>query len=301
MCWNTAHLLKRTLLSLQKQTISQEWELLIIDDRSEDDIPAVLATYGVGLPIRYHRLEHDMGMRGNTAAINYGVEQAQGRIVMWSTPEVMLPPGALAAVLAAHTDEHLFVTIPSHGLTVEMQLRIDKVNWRKDFQQLVTLADPYPEGHWNSLWFWLNFYNDGMLSHGKRSSFGNNQTVAVNRDYWRSSIKKFPLFLDYGTDDPWLAGHRGGHGFRDLTLWDQPAYHQWHTRAQYWMAQGKAPMWNKWGHTTHNFAQDPEVPMGGTCEIWDHGDHSPLSEAEATEALKQRDMVLATGWQPVQS
>ena len=69
MCWNTSHLLARTLRTLQKQTLD-DWELIVVDDMSEDDVPLVLRQNGEGLPIKYHRLEHEMGMRGNTVSLN---------------------------------------------------------------------------------------------------------------------------------------------------------------------------------------------------------------------------------------
>jgi len=297
MVYNTSHLMARTLQTLQKQTLD-DWELIIVDDMSEDDVPLTIANHGHGLPIRYRRLEHDMGMRGNTASINYGQNQAVGEIVMWSTPEVMLPPGALRAVydtLDARLG-NVFVTIPSHGLTAEVQMRIDEVNWEANphyIKELVADADP---DDWNSVWFYLNFYKDGRKANGRQPKYGNNQTVGVRRQVWLDTIGKFPLFLDYGSDDPWLSNKRKKLKFQDITLWEQEAYHQWHATHQYWMAQGKAPNWNHAGHTTSNIANDPEVPDEGTCEIWDNSDKSPLSEAAIAEALKQGECVTATGY-----
>ena len=37
------------------------------------------------------------------------------------------------------------------------------------------------------------------------------------------------------------------------------------------MAYGKAPNWNLWGHTMVNHYNDPQVPEGGTCMLWDQG------------------------------
>jgi len=299
MCYNTAYLLGRTLETLQKQTLD-DWELIIVDDNSEDDVLLTLARHGAGLPIQYHRLEHDFGMRGNTFSINYGVEQAQGHVVMWSTPEVMLPPGALQAAYDAHVaapSERLWVTIPSHGLTAGMQLRIDTVNWREDIHSIKRLvADQSPES-FDSRWFYTNFHKDGRRDQPRKKEYSNNQTVAVVRQTWLDTVGSFPLFMDYGSDDPWAGGARREHGFKVVTLWEQEAYHQWHPFAQFWMAQGKAPNWNRWGHTTSNLMNDPRVPDGGTCEIWDKGDRSPLTEAEkAHEYEVVAPLVAAVGY-----
>lgn len=310
MCWNTSHLLARTLQTLQKQTLD-DWELIVVDDMSEDDVPLVLRQNGEGLPIKYHRLEHEMGMRGNTVSLNYGIEQARGYVVMWSTPEVMLPPGALWAAYEAHirgevgrklgakSCSPLWVTIPSHGLTAELQLCIDKVDWESDLHNIEEMALEFPPSHWNSIWFYLNFYQNGRRGGPRKLNYGNNQTVAVAREEWLDTVGSFPLFCDYGSDDPWISRERGRHGYTDVTLWNQEGYHQWHTTCQYWMAQGKAPNWNAKAHTTSNVANDPRIEArGGTCEIWDHGDRSPMTEAQIEDALRQGPMVAATGFRP---
>lgn len=300
MVWNTSHLMARTLYTLQKQTIVQPWELIIIDDNSEDDVVGTLDKYGQGLPIKYIRLEHNMGMRGNTFSLNRGIEEATGRVLMWSTPEVMLPPLALESVLLIPEEERRWVTIPSHGLTAEVQLKIDTVDWKSDIHNLKKLIAEYNEESWNSIWFNLNFHVDGRPSRPHKTTYGNNQTVAVDRLEWMKTIKSFPYFLDYGTDDPWISAERIRHGYQDITFWEQEAYHQWHATCQYWMAQDKAPNWNKFGHTTSNILNDPRVSPNGTCSIWDGGNTSPMSEEEKKEALKQHNYVIATGFRPKQ-
>lgn len=301
MTWNTSHLLGRTLETLCNQTIGDGWDLLVIDDKSDDDVQVVLDPFVDRLPITYVRLEHDMGMRGNTFAINYGIEWADSNVVMWSTPEVMLPPGALdAAYSTVMTDLFTpkFVTIPSHGLTHRLQMEIDDSMWQEDIHNIKELVAQVPPNAFESKWFYLNFYHDGRVDLGtKRKSYGNNQTVAVNKGIWMDKIGKFPYFLDYGSDDPWISGERRKKGYKDITLWEHEGYHQWHTKCQYWMAQGKAPNWNKWGHTMSNILNDPKVPSGGTCKIWDGGRHDQMTEAEIESALCQRDLVESSGFQ----
>ncbi len=299
MTWNTSHLLDRTLFTLQQQTMNN-WELIIVDDNSEDDVPATLEKHS-SLPIRHFRLEHAMGMRGNTVSLNYGIRKARGKVVMWSTPEVMLPPGALQAAhdtVINSLDYPAWVTVPSHGLALGIQLAIDTVDWKENIHSIKTLADVLPEDDWDSKWFYHNFYEGGIRSGEKKTGFGHNQTVAVNREHWIATVGHFPFFLDYGTDDPWVSEKRKSLGFKDITLWEHEAYHQWHTRMQYWMAQDKAPYWNKGGHTIDNLLGDPDVPSGGTCEIWDAGSHLKQDAQETADVLAQRGAVEATGFKP---
>ena len=296
MVWNTSHLLARTLETLKNQGID-DWELLIIDDKSEDNVQKIIAQNGDGLPIKYHRLEHDMGMRGNTFAINYGLDNSIGEVVMWSTPEIMLPPNTLLTAYNTAREGKTFVTVPSHGMTSELQLEIDTIDWRESVYNIDKLVEKYPYDHWTQIWFNLNFYEHGRKDIGpKKTSFGNNQTVAVSKDLWLKSVGKFPYFLDYGSDDPWVSERRGTVGYRDVTLWDYAAYHQWHARCQYWMAQGKAPNWNRLGHTTSNIMNDPQVPKGGTCEIWDGGNRDKMSQSEIFSALQLAPLVEQTGF-----
>ena len=302
MVWNTAHLLDRTLTTLENQDTTFNWELIIVDDNSMDDVPAVLNQHP-GLPIKYYRLEHDMGMRGNTVSINYGIRKAQSEVVMWSTPEVMFPPGTLqAAWETARVDEPRWVTVPSHGLSLSLQLELDETFWRDNIRDIDYMVVNAPASHWDSVWFHLNFHKDGRRdTPSKRDmgiEFGNNQTVAVNRKIWDKKIESFPYFLDWGSDDPWIAGLRKKEGYKDITLWDYAGYHQWHTNTQFWMAHGLAPNWNRWAHTTDNLLGDPRVHPGGTCWLWDGGKKDKMTKQECDAIIngEGRSQIEATGF-----
>ena len=298
MCWNTSHLLERTMHTLAQQTLD-DWELIVVDDMSQDDVEAVFDRHELPVQKVYFRLHHDLGMRGNTASINHGVKSARGDVVMWSTPEVMLPPGALEAAyrtIQERPDDLLWVTVPSHGLSKELQPLIDTVDWRTDVHNIKKLVSDTPPDHWDSIWFHLNFYHGGNRDGSRRSQYGNNQTVAVDRAQWLEHIGSFPLFADYGTDDPWISGKRNSEGYEDVTLWDQEAYHQWHPPCQFWMALGCAPNWNANGHTIARLSDDDRVPEGGTCETWDKGSHDKLTDAQIRDMLSLANIVTDTGF-----
>jgi len=288
--------------TFSRQTMD-DWELIVIDDNSQDDVKGTVMPYMDDLRIRYFRLEHDFGMRGNTASINFGLERAKGDVVMWSTPEVMLPPDALQAaydVLVQRPDELLWVTIPSHGLSIDVQFLIDSVPWQQDVHRIKQLVGMTNPEDWDSVWFNLNFYENGRRDgKSKRElgiEFGNNQTVAVIRNTFREKIGTFPQFGDYGSDDPWIASERKRAGYRDVTLWDQEAYHQWHPPCQFWMALGNAPNWNAKGHSTSNPTGDSRVPENGTCQTWDQGNTDPLTDEQVADMLKMHEVVTATGF-----
>lgn len=74
---NRPDLVARAIGSLQQQTVA-DWELLVVDDGSDDDTPEVVATLAThDRRIRLHRQLH----RGVSAARNLGLRAAQGRFV----------------------------------------------------------------------------------------------------------------------------------------------------------------------------------------------------------------------------
>lgn len=73
--YNRAELLKRTVGSVLRQDFT-DFELLVIDDGSSDDIKSVVDGFS-DRRIRYHRQEN----RGASAARNAGIDLARGDYV----------------------------------------------------------------------------------------------------------------------------------------------------------------------------------------------------------------------------
>jgi len=115
--------------------------------------------------------------------------------------------------------------------------------------------------------------------------YGTHQTCSIRKEVWYEITdgRGFPLFGDYGSDDPWYANRRQTHDVTDITLPNEHmGIHQWHPPWQYWAAKGRAPNTNKWGHSTSNYMGDTSdhVPDGGSRWIWDGGSDEQLSESE---------------------
>lgn len=281
--WNTAHLFKRTLYTLAQQTF-KDFELIVIDDFSEDDVPAALEPYLDKLNIRYVRLTHSLGMRGNTVSFNTAFDMAEGEYLVENTPEIMWYPDTLRDLIDAIEElgpEKAWVSVRTYNLTPEDQLVIDTVDWKSDVRLLETLP---------------NFQDAWTQNNTKQEFFGTHQTCIIRREDWFTYMKRFPYFLGYGSDDPWYAGQRGRQGFKSATI--KPfVYHTWHPPINFWMAKGKAPNWNRFGHTMQNHYNDGHVPPGGTCDIWDGGSHEKLSFEECLRWSEEwDDRVLASGY-----
>lgn len=77
--YNQASFIRRALESIKAQTL-ETWELIIVDDGSTDETPALVLPYLTDRRIRYVRLPSN---RGLGAALNEGLAQAQGSLIAY--------------------------------------------------------------------------------------------------------------------------------------------------------------------------------------------------------------------------
>jgi len=106
---NRSSQLANVLASLAAMQIPStlEWELLVVDNGSDDDTPATIASFADRLPIR-RVWEPEAGVSN---ARNTGVRHARGRLIVWTDDDTRVVPGWLAAfdaAFAAHPDAALF-------------------------------------------------------------------------------------------------------------------------------------------------------------------------------------------------
>jgi GT2 family glycosyltransferase len=92
---NRAVKLRRCLEALTSQETDAAVEILVVDDGSTDNTPAVLATFPAVRPIR---TEH----RGRSAARNLAVESARGEVLLFIDDDVIATEG----LLQRHLDHH---------------------------------------------------------------------------------------------------------------------------------------------------------------------------------------------------
>ncbi|MBL6456667.1 glycosyltransferase family 2 protein [Belnapia sp. T6] len=100
-CFNRAHLIPELLATVRGQTLP-DWELVIVDDCSTEDLAAAVQACGPDPRIRLIRHESN---RGAPAARNTGVAAARGRFIAFLDSDDSWRPEKLArqaeAVLAA--------------------------------------------------------------------------------------------------------------------------------------------------------------------------------------------------------
>ena len=95
--WNRAEVATRAIESVLSQTF-RDYELLVIDDGSEDDLEAVIRPY-VSERLVYRRIPH----RGISAARNVGLQHAAGTFIAHLDSDNVWHPEFLSTILRALT------------------------------------------------------------------------------------------------------------------------------------------------------------------------------------------------------
>jgi glycosyltransferase involved in cell wall biosynthesis len=97
--WNRAKLLDQTLRHMHDLKVPEggEWELLVVDNNSTDETPAVVARHSAALPIRYLFEPKP----GQSNARNCAIKAASGELLVWTDDDVLVDREWLAAYVAA--------------------------------------------------------------------------------------------------------------------------------------------------------------------------------------------------------
>lgn len=99
---NRAASLGRTLASIVEaaEAVDDEWELIVVDNGSSDDTPAIVESFSDKLPIRW-AFEPEAGL---SRARNAGVRASKGDFVLWTDDDVLVDGNWLHAWFGAFHD-----------------------------------------------------------------------------------------------------------------------------------------------------------------------------------------------------
>ncbi len=98
--WNRAHLVTSAVESVLAQTV-QDWELVIVDDGSDDDLAERISPY-LSDRVSYHRMPHS----GVSAARNYGLRHSSNPFIAYLDSDNAWRPGFLERMGAALASPH---------------------------------------------------------------------------------------------------------------------------------------------------------------------------------------------------
>jgi glycosyltransferase involved in cell wall biosynthesis len=140
---NKARYLDITLASYERQT-ERNFELIIVDDGSNDDTPEVIARYTRRLPIKHQRTDN----RGRSAARNRAIALAEGELLVFSDDDRVVEPGFIEAHVSSFASrDDLLVMGWQHGIITlwRPDLPLDPLLlWR--FVSRGTLSDTIRDG-----------------------------------------------------------------------------------------------------------------------------------------------------------
>jgi len=97
--WNRAPALRRTLDQLTRLELPSDlaWELVLVNNNCTDDTDEVARSFAASLPLRYFHEPR----AGVTYARNRVVDEARGRVLLWTDDDVLVDPGWVVAMRGA--------------------------------------------------------------------------------------------------------------------------------------------------------------------------------------------------------
>ena len=142
--YNRQREIRRAIDSCLSQDHSN-FELILVDDASQDDSIQVIASYA---DPRVRLVRHERN-RGQCPARNTGVATAKGEWVVFVDSDHALKPGALGRI--------------KHYLESELG-DVDRIGFMQDWDTGITTPQPDPDGSLLDYWGWLGFIQSALLS-----------------------------------------------------------------------------------------------------------------------------------------
>lgn len=239
--WNRGNQLKRSLECYARQTF-RDFEIIVIDDGSSQDIYSIVETYEPHLQIQYLRLKRTFWRSDPTIGITHGLKLAKGEVIGIAHPEIMPDPTCCFYLYWAHykefegskymisvdpklpghfdADQHTYVTIRPQFIDKIQYLMLDSVNWHDRIHEIATLQ---------------NFDIDGGFA-GRNNEYWRNVDhcpwwflSSMRRKEW-DCIGDLGKWKGHGQIDMFLITQRNHKVFLDITPKEPLCYHQFHQK-----------------------------------------------------------------------
>ena len=233
--WNRSAQLARSLEMLARQEW-REFEVLLNDDGSTEDIEYLVKMFEPHLNIRYYYSERTSWISCASKAFKRMLLDAQGEVVAIAHPEMMLHPAAMwylyhgvvgilpdaavnamqAAPEGAHTGWR-WVSLKPVFIQEDYYHLLDEIDWHSDIENLLSDARIARSA---------GFAGRDNLWHANQTAYPWWFVAAAHRTcpIWDG----IPAIKGHGIFDMWLVAVRCRWGFDDI-IPDQPmCYHQPH-------------------------------------------------------------------------
>jgi len=223
---NRVELTRRSLYRWRGQLGCLSYEILVVDDASKEDIPAVIAdvesnTQDSNGVIRYLRLSHGLLLRSPNAAYRAGFENAEADFIVLSSQDVLVPRYALAGLVDTAA-EHLGrrAALIAYWLTEAQTGMLPGCGWEKSLLNVTALP-----GFWDATPYGAP--NKTIVDGGAFIL-----CTGQSREQWEwiGFLRDTPY---YGSDDRDLIAREAFLQRPAVTVPDLFCVHQWHPK----------PMW----------------------------------------------------------
>ncbi|MCB9420728.1 MAG: glycosyltransferase [Ardenticatenaceae bacterium] len=128
-CYNAESTISEQLDALLQQKISDPWEIIIADNRSNDNSRAVIESYVKEYP--NVRVIDAFDRQGPSHARNVGVQAAQGEILVFCDADDVVAPGWLAA-LRSSLDEFDLAVCRIDTKELNQETWVSRLEWGED-------------------------------------------------------------------------------------------------------------------------------------------------------------------------
>ena len=134
--WNRAKLLDRTLIGMRSLRIPNgvSWEILVVNNNGTDDTDAVAVRHAEALPVRLLQ----EARQGHSHARNRAIDEARGRLMLWTDDDVIVDAEWLAEYVKA---SEAFPDAGYFGGTVDPWFESEPPGWVR--RNLVHLEGPF--------------------------------------------------------------------------------------------------------------------------------------------------------------
>lgn len=221
---NRVDLTRRSLYRWLRQLDCGPYEILVMDDASTEDIPAVIGEVEELTPdskgvVRYLRLSHGLLMRSPNTAWRTGYEEAKADFIVLSSQDVLVPWYALAGVMhTAKRHKGQRASMIVYWMTEQMMGQLGEHPLGVD----LNVITGFPE-------FWTQITPYGCENGQIRSGGLFVLCTGMSRQDWEwiGFLRDTPYF---GMDDRDLTAREVFLGKYPVTVPDMFCIHMWHPK-----------------------------------------------------------------------